>query len=101
MIIEGETSDSSIELGLVVVSILFRAQVVDPIVVLVLLVQELLDGFVVVPVDGLHVLCGVAHSDDFAVDVGEVQIELALFVPAFFLTDDGLDGRRHHAPLSF
>ena len=101
MIIEGETSDSSIELGLVVVSILFRAQVVDPIVVLVLLVQELLDGFVVVPVDGLHVLCGVAHSDDFAVDVGEVQIELALFVPAFFLTDDGLDGRRHHAPLGF
>ena len=101
MIIEGETSDSSIELGLVVVSILFRAQVVDPIVVLVLLVQELLNGFVVVPVDGLHVLCGVAHSDDFAVDVGEVQIELALFVPAFFLTDDGLDGRRHHAPLGF
>ena len=93
MVIKGELGDSSIELCLVVVSVLFGAQVVDPVVVLVLLVQELLDGFVVVPVDGLHVLCGVAHSDDFAVDVGEVQIELALFVPAFFLTDDGLDGR--------
>lgn len=93
MVIKGELGDSSIELCLVVVSVLFGAQVVNPVVVLVLLVQELLDGFVVVPVDGLHVLGGVAHSDDFVVDVGEVQIELALFVPAFFLTDDGLDGR--------
>lgn len=93
VVIKGELGDSSIELCLVVVSVLFGAQVVNPVVVLVLLVQELLDGFVVVPVDGLHVLGGVAHSDDFVVDVGEVQIELALFVPAFFLTDDGLDGR--------
>ena len=92
VIIKGETGDPPIELGLVVISVFFRTKVVDPVVVFVFLVQELLDRFVVVPVDTLHLLGRVAHGDDLVVDVGEVEVELALFVSAFFLTDDGFDG---------
>ena len=99
MVIKREAGDAAIELGLVVIPVFFRAQIVDPVVIPVLLVQELLDGLVVVAVHGLHALGGVAHGDDFVVDVGEVQVELALLVPAFLLADDGLDGRRHHVPL--
>ena len=92
VIIKRETGDSTIKFGLVVISILLRTKIVNPIMVFMFLVQEFFDSFVVIPVDTLHLLGRVAHGDDFVVDVGEVQVELALFVSAFFLTDDGFDG---------
>ena len=95
MVVEGVACDPVVELLRVVHPL--RAEVVDPVVVFVLLVQVLPNVVEAVTVDGLEVLGREAHGDDAPViaDVGQVEVVLALPDPEFFLANDFSDSVRH------
>ena len=72
MVPYGEVENVIVKQGMVILVLLFAAQINDVIPVLVVQVQESLHFLLTIPVDRLNSSGGKAHRDDLGRNVGQV-----------------------------
>ena len=95
VIIKWVIGDAAVELLLVIDALLFRAQIINPVMVVMSLVKEFLNDMIIISVNGFHFFRGITHGNDPLRDICEIEVILAIRERSFLFPDDLSYGFSH------